>query len=81
MNAADVLHYEQINEMLLTQGWKNVVQELQDLVTAIEGVDGVRNADDLYYKKGQLNIANLLLNLPHTVEQAIDVFSQESQDD
>lgn len=81
MNAADVLHYEQINEMLLTQGWKNVAKELQDLVTAIGGIDSVKNADELYYKKGQLNIANLILNLPHTVEQAIDVLSQESQDD
>jgi hypothetical protein len=81
MNEADVLHYEQINEMLLTQGWKNVVEELQGLVTAIGGIDAVKNADELYYKKGQLNIANLILNLPHTVEQAIDVLSQESQDD
>ena len=27
MNQADVLHYEQIQDMLLTDGWKNVHKE------------------------------------------------------
>jgi hypothetical protein len=37
--------------------------------------------DELYYKKGQLNIARLILNLPHTVDSALEVLKEESQDD
>ena len=66
--------------MLLTQGWKNVEKELTTLSDAIEGVESVKDANELYYKKGQLNIARLILNLPHTVDAALTVLKEESQD-
>lgn len=81
MNEADVLHYEQIQDMLLTDGWKNVHKEISILADAIEGIDAVNSVEDLYYKKGQLNIANLILNLPHTVDSTLDVLKEEAQDD
>lgn len=81
MNEADIQHYEQIQEMLLTQGWKNVDKEMSALVDAIEGIEAVKSVEDLYYKKGQLNIARLILNLPHTVDSALEVLKEESQDD
>ena len=81
MNEADILHYEQIQEMLLTQGWNNVEKEMATLVDAIEGIEAVKSVEDLYYKKGQLNIARLILNLPHTVDSALEALKEESQDD
>ena len=81
MNEADIQHYEQIQEMLLTQGWKNVDKEMSALVDAIEGIEAVKSVEDLYYKKGQLNIARLILNLPHTVDSTLEVLKEESQDD
>jgi hypothetical protein len=81
MNEADIQHYEQIQEMLLTQGWKNVDKEMTALVDAIEGIEAVKSVEDLYYKKGQLNIARLILNLPHTVDSTLEVLKEESQDD
>lgn len=80
MNEADIRHYEQIQEMLLTEGWKNVEKELTTLTDAIEGIESVKDANELYYKKGQLNIARLILNLPHTVDSALEVLKEESQD-
>jgi hypothetical protein len=44
MNEADIQHYEQIQEMLLTEGWKNVEKEMATLVDAIEGIEAVKNA-------------------------------------
>ena len=81
MNEADIQHYEQIQEMLLTQGWKNVDKEMTALVDAIEGIEAVKSVEDLYYKQGQLNIARLILNLPHTVDSTLEVLKEESQDD
>lgn len=80
MNEADIKHYEQIQEMLMTDGWKNVEKEMTALTDAIEGIESVKDANELYYKKGQLNIARLILNLPHTVDSALDVLREESQD-
>ena len=81
MNEADIRHYEQIQEMLMTDGWKNVEKELSDLVEAIGSIEAVKNSDELFYKKGQLNIANLIMNLPHTVDSTLDVLKEDSQDD
>jgi len=76
----DIIHYEQIQDMLLTKGWKNVEKEISNLVIGIGGIEAVKNNDELYFKKGQLNIANLILNLPTTVDQAIDALRKESLD-
>lgn len=81
MNEADIKHYEQIQEMLMTDGWKNVEKELSDLVEAIGSIEAVKNSDELFYKKGQLNIANLIMSLPHTVDSTLDVLKEDSQDD
>jgi chaperonin cofactor prefoldin len=81
MNEADIKHYEQIQEMLMTDGWKNVEKELSELVEAIGSIEAVKNSDELFYKKGQLNIANLIMNLPHTVDSTLDVLKEDSQDD
>jgi chaperonin cofactor prefoldin len=81
MNEADIKHYEQIQEMLMTDGWKNVEKELSDLVEAIGSIEAVKNSDELFYKKGQLNIANLIMNLPHMVDSTLDVLKEDSQDD
>tara|TARA_R110000822_G_scaffold10369_1_gene39332 strand:- start:1803 stop:2048 length:246 start_codon:yes stop_codon:yes gene_type:complete len=81
MNEADIKHYEQIQEMLMTDGWKNIEKEISDLVEAIGSIEAVKNSDELFYKKGQLNIANLILNLPHTVDSTLDVLKEDSQDD
>lgn len=80
MNEADIEHYERIQEMLLTDGWKNVAKELSVLADAIEGIEAVKDSNELYYKKGQLNIARLILNLPHTVDSALEVLNEELQD-
>lgn len=81
MNEADIKHYEQIQEMLMTDGWKNVEKELSELVEAIGSIEAVKNSDELFYKKGQLNIANLIMNLPHMVDSTLDVLKEDSQDD
>lgn len=81
MNEADIKHYEQIQEMLMTDGWKNVEKELSDLVEAIGSIEAVKNSDELFYKKGQLNIASLIMNLPHMVDSTLDVLKEDSQDD
>jgi hypothetical protein len=81
MNEAHIEHYEKIQEMLMTDGWKNVEKELSELIEAIGSIEAVKNSDELFYKKGQLNIANLILNLPHTVDSALDVLKEDSQDD
>ena len=81
MNEAHIEHYEKIQEMLMTDGWKNVEKELSELIEAIGSIEAVKNSDELFYKKGQLNIANLIMNLPHTVDSALDVLKEDSQDD
>ena len=81
MNEAHIEHYEKIQEMLMTDGWKNVEKELSELIEAIGNIEAVKNSDELFYKKGQLNIANLIMNLPHTVDSTLDVLKEDSQDD
>ncbi len=52
--------FEDARSMFITQGWKDLVEVLQEYEDAIT-IDRVHNVEDLFYQKGRLEIIRLLL--------------------
>jgi len=50
------------------QGWKFLVEELQNLHDDIAHLEAVRDNDDLKFRQGQLNVIARILRLPDDVE-------------
>jgi hypothetical protein len=52
--------------MFITQGWKDLVEVLQEYEDAIT-IDRVHNVEDLFYQKGRLEVIRLLLGYENQI--------------
>jgi hypothetical protein len=67
---AEQQYWDDLRAMMLTPGWKALVDELTANATIINSVVQVKDENDLHFRKGQLNIIATITNLENSVEQA-----------
>ena len=58
--------FEDARSMFITQGWKDLVEVLQEYEDAIT-IDRVHNVEDLFYQKGRLEVIRLLLGYENQI--------------
>lgn len=58
--------FEDARSMFVTQGWKDLVEVLQEYEDAIT-IDRVHNVEDLFYQKGRLEVIRLLLGYENQI--------------
>lgn len=71
----DEKYYEDLRMMFTTDGWKSLLEELENNAKIINSVLSTKDDLDLQFRKGQLNIIGSILNLEETVrnnEEAAD---------
>ena len=59
-------YYDSLADMFMTEGWKGLLDELR--AVNINSVEATKDNDDLMFRKGQLNILSLILNLESTID-------------
>ena len=72
-------YYRSLEEMFRTDGWKNLLQDLQGSANTVNSVEACQDDKDLYFRKGQLVVMANLLNLEAQIETAKQ--QQAEQDD
>lgn len=67
--------FDDARTMFLTQGWRDLIETLQEHEESIT-IDRVSTIEDLYYQKGRLDILRLILSyeaqVRHEEEQGQD---------
>jgi hypothetical protein len=63
-------YYENQFELFSTIGWKDLLEDLQELYTAVNDVNSVEDANTLFYRKGQIDILNLIFDRKNACETA-----------
>lgn len=63
-------YYENRFSMMATEGWKELMEDAQEMFNSLNHVLSIQNDADLHLKKGQLDILTWLLNLKSVSEQA-----------
>jgi hypothetical protein len=64
--------FEDARGMFITQGWKDLMETLQEHHDSIT-IDRVTTIEDLHYQKGRLEIIRLMLNYDEQVRhQEVD---------
>ena len=58
--------FDDARGMFLTQGWKDLIEVLQEYEDAIT-IDRVHNVEDLFYQKGRLEVIRLLLGYENQI--------------
>ena len=63
-------YYEEQFSMFATKGWVDFTEDMQNLYDAVYDINTVENLETLYFRKGQLDILNLLLERKKSYEAA-----------
>ena len=74
----DEEYKEAMEDMFSTQGWKVLVEDLIANHHNINSVEAAKDENDLFFRKGQLNILSFLLNLESTIAHNAAEGSNES---
>lgn len=64
----DDSEYAVFQEMFITDGWKQLKEDLINMVNVYNDVQTTNSLESLYERKGKLEIIAMLLNLEDTTE-------------
>ena len=70
-------YYTEQFSMMATQGWADLVEDFLKLKTSINDVTLTTDTQDLFYRKGQLDILDLILKRKETAEQVYEELNNE----
>lgn len=63
--------------MMATQGWADLLEDLQKLKDSLNNLSLVTDTQDLYFRKGQIDILDLILKRKDTCEQVYQELENE----
>ena len=76
MPKTDIQFLEDRLSMMETEGWRDLIQDLENLEDSASSINSMNSEQDLWFAKGQLYMINFLLSL-HT---ATNLALEELQD-
>ena len=56
-------YYDKYFSLFLTDGWKQLIQDFSNNALQINSLEAVKDADDMHFRKGQLNVLAHLINM------------------
>jgi hypothetical protein len=68
-------YYEARFSTIATEGWSDLMEDTKALLDSVSSVPDIKGVEDLYFKQGQIDILNWLLNLKAISEQAYEELS------
>ena len=71
-------YYEESFNMMATQGWTDLLEDLQQLKDSLNNLSLVTDTQDLYFRKGQIDILDLILKRKDTCEQVYEELQNEN---
>jgi hypothetical protein len=72
MNKELEQYYEARFDMMAGKGWLDLIDDIQKMYDARNHVLGVQSEQDLYFKKGQLDVLQWLLTLKQSSEEVFE---------
>ena len=59
-------YYNKYFDLFRSEGWKQLIEERQQNALVINSVEATKDENDLYVRKGQLNVLAYILNFENT---------------
>lgn len=72
-------YYEETFNMMATEGWKYLIEDLERLVTELSNIRTATDTQQLHFRQGQLDILDLLIKRKETCEQVYDELTEEDK--
>lgn len=72
-------YYNNYFDLFNTEGYKQLIKELQNNVLAINNVDAIKDEADMYFRKGQINVLASLINFETTIDNAYKEITEDAE--
>jgi hypothetical protein len=73
-------YFETYFDLFSHQGWKTFVAEIVENRERVNSVETTTDANDLFFRKGQLNVLNTIINFEQALELAFQSNDETSND-
>jgi hypothetical protein len=70
-------YYEDRFSMMATEGWKDLVEDIDNMIYALNNISVIESESQLQYKKGELSILTWLKNLKQISERAYEELNEK----
>jgi len=80
MNKQIQKYYEDRFSMMATQGWKDLIEDLETMLASTDNLSGVNTIEQLHFKKGEVSIMNWLKNLRDASAEVYEKLQEEGDD-
>ena len=74
-------YYENRFSMMATQGWVDLLEDLEIMIGATDTLAGVETEQQLHFKKGEMSILNWIKNLRDASAEVYDQLQKEETED
>jgi len=71
-------YYDEQFSMMATQGWKDLMEDLDKLRDELDNIRTAKDAQQMHFRQGQLDILDLILNRRQTCEEVYDQLKEET---
>jgi hypothetical protein len=71
-------YYEERFSMMATQGWKDLLEDIDNMANALNNITTVQDEKDLMFKKGELSILIWLKTLKEVSERAFEELNEKN---
>ena len=78
MPKTDIQFLEDRLSMMETEGWRDLIQDLENLEDSASSINSMNSEQDLWNAKGQLLIINLILSLDSVTNLALEESQEEN---
>ena len=70
-------YYEDRFSMIASQGWRDLLEDIDGMITSLNNVATIQDEKDLQFKKGELSILNWLKTLKQVSEEAYEGLNEK----
>ena len=71
-------YYEDRFEMMSTQGWLDLVEDIEGMIQATNDISGIEDDKTLFKRKGELSIMKWMVGLKRISEEVYEELKNES---
>ena len=73
-------YYDNYFSLFIEDGWKQLMEDFDSNFTNINSVEATKDPNDMYFRKGQLNILSHLLNLESIINSNYEEANKTEDD-
>jgi hypothetical protein len=71
--------YEQRFDLFVQPGWKELIEDFKQLAEQVGDITKCADESDLWYRRGQMDMINYLVNLQELTERAFEELDEDSE--